>query len=154
MHRILLADSDSLVLARLEAILLDRGYRVSTANSGPELEEALARPDIGLLVMDADLPGLSGLELLRMMRDSGPRLPVVLLAGSGSTNQAIEAIKLGAFGLPVKTSQGKRNSSRSRRRRSRRAGSPPRRWGWTRIPARTATRSSAAPGPCGRFTRP
>ena len=97
MHRILLADSDSLVLKRLEKLLLDKGHRVSVTDSGLSALESFGKPGVGLLIMDIDLPGLGGLKFLEISRATAPGPPVVLLAGSGSTNQAIEAIKLGAF---------------------------------------------------------
>ena len=98
-----MADTDSSLLTRLEKILLDKGYRITIVNSGRAALESLGRAGTGLLVMDADLPDLGGLELLKKTsQGSGPRPPVVLIAGSGSTNQAIEAIKLGAFDYLLK----------------------------------------------------
>ena len=102
MNTILVVDDDASVLAAFERFLGDQGYRTVLASRG---EEALARlpseaPDV--VVMDIRMPGLSGLETARRIREIAPRLPVIIMTGHATTDTAIEATKLGAFDYQLK----------------------------------------------------
>jgi two-component system response regulator AtoC len=97
MDRAILIIEDEATLARNVAAYLARhGYEAHTAASA---EDGLAqldtlRPDIVLL--DHNLPGLSGLEALGRIRRAAPDAQVVMLTGHGSTELAVEAMKAGA----------------------------------------------------------
>jgi two-component system response regulator AtoC len=96
--------SDALLIVEDEAVLAKNirkfferaGYEARVAGSA---EEALVqldsfRPDAVLL--DFQLPGIDGLELLALLRSREPKLPVVMLTGQGSVELAVRALKLGA----------------------------------------------------------
>ena len=100
-HRILVVDDDTTFLALfLQTAKLEgraERFEVFTAESG---ERALARigktaPDV--IVTDMQMPGMDGIELYHKLSDRYPGLPVVILTAFGSTDQAIEAIKMGAY---------------------------------------------------------
>jgi two-component system nitrogen regulation response regulator GlnG len=97
MSRVILIVEDETTLARNIAAYLERhGYEAHTAGSA---EEGLARLDElrpDLVVLDHNLPGLSGLEALGRIRQAGLGTQVVMLTGHGSTELAVEAMKAGA----------------------------------------------------------
>ncbi len=97
-----MADGDRRIRRQLERLLIDKGYRVVRADSGPAVLEAVARLNFDLVLLEAGLPGLSGMETLESLRRGYPRLPVVILSETGTTEEVIRAIKLGAFDYILK----------------------------------------------------
>ncbi len=95
--KILVVDDDSLVRDLLREILLSGGHLVSTAVSGLDALRQLT-PDAGidLIISDMDMPGMSGLELLRAVREKNTTIPVIILTGNQEIRVAIEALKKGA----------------------------------------------------------
>lgn len=97
MNKILVVDDEPRVLTSLEKILARKGYEVATSR---EAEGALSRldevqPDIAIL--DINLPGMTGLEAFTKLKESYPRMPVIIMTAQGTTDTAIEATKHGAF---------------------------------------------------------
>jgi len=94
--RVLVIDDDPGIRDYLETVALRLGYSVTVAGDG---EEALAtldqsKPDI--ITLDAVLPGMDGLETLRLLKQRLPEVPVVMLSGHGQARTIVEAMKLGA----------------------------------------------------------
>jgi hypothetical protein len=83
---ILVAEDEPAVLALLERVLRTAGYGVIGVPSGPEaLDAAMDRlDDLALLVTDAIMPGMAGLELARLLRLERPNLPVLFVSGWAS----------------------------------------------------------------------
>lgn len=99
---ILLVDDDETLRSRLARAFAKRGWTVHEADgydSAMNLVEQL-RPERA--VIDLKMPGPSGLELLKNMKESSPQTEVVLLTGYGSITNAVEAIKLGAVNYVTK----------------------------------------------------
>jgi two-component system response regulator AtoC len=94
--RILIADDEINIRRVLEAILRRDGYEVVTAANG---EEALAGMSRGIhtVITDLKMPGLDGMGLLRRLSVDFPDVPVVMITAHGSVENAVEAVKLGAF---------------------------------------------------------
>ena len=94
---ILFVDDDAAFSRALGRELQRLKFRVITAASGTEAIAALneATPDIVLL--DLQLPDMSGLEVLAAVRERQPSANVIMLTGHGTIDTAIEAIRLGAF---------------------------------------------------------
>jgi two-component system nitrogen regulation response regulator NtrX len=96
--RILIVDDEANIRRMLGALLRAEGFEVSEAQGGNaallHLDEI--RPDLVLvdLVMP---PGLMGLETLGRLKERDPTLPVVMMSGKAQLNDAVQAIKLGAF---------------------------------------------------------
>jgi PAS domain S-box-containing protein len=79
---VLAVDDDGLVLMNTCAMLEELGHTVLQAESGPEALRLLAeRPDIGLLITDQAMPGMTGLQLSQAVKDLRPDLPVILATG-------------------------------------------------------------------------
>jgi two-component system response regulator AtoC len=94
--RVLIADDEINIRRVLEAILRRDGYDVVTAANG---EEALAGMSRGIhtVITDLKMPGLDGMGLLRRLSVDFPDVPVVMITAHGSVENAVEAVKLGAF---------------------------------------------------------
>ncbi len=97
MNRILIIDDDEQLSKSFAKILDQEGYTVQRALSGEEgLKRVNAqRPD--LVVLDVRLPGMSGIRTLESIHEQEPKLPVIIFTAYGTTETAIEAIKIGAF---------------------------------------------------------
>ncbi len=94
--RVLVVDDDRVLRERLARALRDRGFDVVAAAG---TDEALAEVvDIApqRAVVDLRMPGRSGLELVRELRERFPDAKIVVLTGYGSIASAVEAMKLGA----------------------------------------------------------
>ncbi len=93
---VLLIDDDPAILSLLERFFESRGWLVSRAADGrlgAQLYEQ-DRPD--LVILDLDLPGLSGMRLLEVLRRRDADATVILLTGHGDIASAVEAMRLGA----------------------------------------------------------
>lgn len=81
-RNILLVDDDDLLRATLPAMLASLGHRVGVADSGPTALAALNwGPEPDLVILDVDMPGLDGLEVLQQLRTRHPTLPVLFATG-------------------------------------------------------------------------
>ncbi len=93
---VFIVDDDEGVRAAVSDLLAHDG-RSSTAFENCEDFIAAYQPRPGqCLLLDAHLPGMSGLELLRHMRDSGQQCPTILMTGDGDVGMAVQAMKAGA----------------------------------------------------------
>ena len=89
---ILLVDDDSLVRATACALLEDAGYKVFTAESGPDALEIAARePTIDILVTDQIMPHMTGLQLVEAIRTIRPELPAILATGYAELSRTMPA---------------------------------------------------------------
>ncbi|OGP58482.1 MAG: Fis family transcriptional regulator [Deltaproteobacteria bacterium RBG_13_61_14] len=102
MSRILIVDDDARLRTSFEKLLTEEGYEVETAASGEAGLEAVQQRMPDLVIMDVRMPGMSGLETLRAIREKDPKLPVIVMTAFGTTDTAIEATKLGAFDYVLK----------------------------------------------------
>ena len=95
-HAVLIVDDEATLARNLAAYLERNGFDVRVAGSGEEGLQQFAefRPDVVLL--DHNLPGLSGLEVLERLRKGDTQVPVVLMTGFGGIEVAVQALKLGA----------------------------------------------------------
>lgn len=98
---LLVVDDDEVFRTRLARALADRGYQVTTAAS---VDEALTRVEDApeFAVIDLRMPGKSGLELIKALKQKDPNTRMLMLTGYGSIPTAVEATKLGATGYLTK----------------------------------------------------
>lgn len=89
-------DDDDAVRDSLTFLLASAGIPSETHESATAFLASYPRPDIGCIVTDIRMPEVSGLELLRRVRETNPRLPVIVITGHGDVPLAVEAMKLGA----------------------------------------------------------
>ncbi|MES1204910.1 MAG: sigma-54 dependent transcriptional regulator [Pseudomonadota bacterium] len=94
--RVLVADDEMNMRRVLEAILRREGYDVVTAANGFDALAEMNR-DIRTVITDLKMPGLDGMGLLRKLQMDYPEVPVVMITAHGSVENAVEAVKLGAF---------------------------------------------------------
>jgi two-component system NtrC family response regulator len=95
--KILVADDDESFRRVLEFGLKQQGYEVKTAADGEQALEQLKSERFDLLLSDMKMPGLSGLELLMRALELDRDLKVILITAYATVQQAVEAVKLGAF---------------------------------------------------------
>lgn len=96
MNNVVLVVEDNAILAKnIERYLRRHGYDVHTAGEASEAFSLMSVIDPRVVVIDYGLPGLSGLDILRRLRQSRA-LRTVMITGQGSTQVAVEAMKSGA----------------------------------------------------------
>src|SRR5260370_10574861 len=81
---------------------LESKCRVAEADSAETAREALTREQPDLVLLDVVLPGQSGIELLRWMREQGSEIPVLMVSALDTAKTAVEALQLGAADYLVK----------------------------------------------------
>ena len=100
---ILLIEDDTSLAANLSDVLAEDGFKVTVCNRGDEGLHRANRDDYDVVLTDLRLQGLGGLELVKQLHETQPRLPVVLMTAHGTIETAIEATKLGAYDYLQKT---------------------------------------------------
>ncbi|MCM8781361.1 MAG: sigma-54 dependent transcriptional regulator, partial [Candidatus Omnitrophica bacterium] len=97
-HRhILVVDDEPLVRSSLSELLTLSGYTVSTANNGREALEILDTYNVDLVITDIKMPQIDGIQLLREIKSKFKETAVILITGYGSIENAVEAMKEGAY---------------------------------------------------------
>ena len=100
--RILFVEDDDTLRPVLERELRASGHDVTSCASAEQALEFLETHKVDVGLLDLRLPGMSGLELLRAIKDLDAELPVVFLTGHGSLAEAVEAMRAGAFDFLAK----------------------------------------------------
>ncbi|MFW5490509.1 MAG: response regulator [Desulfovibrio sp.] len=96
-ERVLLIDDEKEFLENLSQRMELRGMEVSTATSGDEAVNAVDNGAYDAIVLDLQMPGMDGLEVLRQIKKTHPEMQVILLSGQATLEKGIEAMKLGAM---------------------------------------------------------
>ncbi|MFH1130629.1 MAG: sigma-54 dependent transcriptional regulator [Pseudomonadota bacterium] len=94
---ILVADDEVNLRRVLSGILKRDGHRVVTANDGKEALSQLKKTKVNAVITDLRMPKMDGMELLRHIVAEHPDLPVIIVTAHGSVDNAVTAVKLGAF---------------------------------------------------------
>lgn len=94
--RILVMEDDESISAALEMILAEAGYEVEVAGSGEKALELFAQKPFDLIIADLKLPGISGMEVIKQVKEKNPKMEVVVITGVGTQPIADEALTLGA----------------------------------------------------------
>jgi nitrogen regulation protein NR(I) len=102
MSRILLVDDDQTVVSAFAEVLSELGHEVCPAGNAEQAFAELTGGEIDLVILDICLPGMSGLEALKRIKEERRKLPVIVMTGRGTMDTAIEATKLGAFEYHLK----------------------------------------------------
>ncbi|MFZ5564226.1 MAG: sigma-54-dependent transcriptional regulator [Thermodesulfobacteriota bacterium] len=102
MSSILIVDDDDQLRQSFAKLLKEEGYDVTAAPSGEAGLEAARGGSFDLVVLDVQMPGMSGLEAFARIREIDATLPVIVMTAFGTTETAIEATKLGAFDYILK----------------------------------------------------
>ncbi|MCC7373701.1 MAG: sigma-54-dependent Fis family transcriptional regulator [Verrucomicrobiales bacterium] len=102
MDKLLIIDDEVDIQRSFRRLLEGQDIEVHTASSGEEALDRLPGLAPDLVIMDVRMGGMSGLETLRRIREADARLPVIMMTAYGTTQTAIEAMKLGAFDYLLK----------------------------------------------------
>ena len=121
--RALVVDDEAGMRKSLAIMLRREGYAVAEATGGKEALEHLEREVFDLVIADLNMEDLSGLDVLRHVKQMSPDVEVILMTGYGTIESAVEAMKLGAFDFITKPFQSEeillrvRNAADKRRLR-------------------------------------
>jgi DNA-binding NtrC family response regulator len=102
MSTILIIDDDRSTLHLIRHAFRDTGLTVETAKNATEGLEIIAEQHPDLVLLDVMLPDISGLEAFQNIKRLDPRLPVIFITAGGSSDTAIEAVKVGAYDYLLK----------------------------------------------------
>ncbi len=96
--RVLVVDDDEDFQHELRRMLISNGMAgVESASSGMSALELLARGNIGVVLLDMVMPGICGTELLTILVQRYPAIPVIMITAVSDINSVVSCIKLGAF---------------------------------------------------------
>ncbi len=95
--KILIADNEQNICKVLAATLRREGYDVVTASDGDEAIGLISSGTIQVVVTDLKMPKVDGLEVLRYVQKTFPHLPVIIITAHGTVDNAVQALKSGAF---------------------------------------------------------
>jgi two-component system, NtrC family, response regulator HydG len=95
--RLLVVDDDRAILTLIGTIALAEGFDVATTTDGGDAMNQLRIRPADLVMVDLRMPGITGLEVLRAIREISPRCRVVLMSGHATIDSAVEAVKFGAM---------------------------------------------------------
>ena len=107
-YRVLLADDHAIIRDGLKQILADTEdlVVVGEASNGLEVMQQVREKDWDVLVLDISMPGRSGLELIHMIKNEKPELPILILSMHHEEQYAVRAFQAGASGYLTKESDG------------------------------------------------
>lgn len=105
-YNILVVDDEKNILRIVSATLKSQGYGVETAQSSEEAMERFAAGSHHLVVTDLKLPGKTGVELLQYVKSRNSEIPVIVITAFGSIENAVDAMKKGAFNYLTKPVNG------------------------------------------------
>jgi DNA-binding NtrC family response regulator len=94
--RTLIVDDEVELLDSLKSVLERREMRVLTSESGENALDLLKENVVDVVVLDIKMPGMDGLEVLKIIKKDYPDIPVLLLTGHPTVESALKGIKLGA----------------------------------------------------------
>jgi two-component system response regulator HydG len=99
---VLVVDDEPPIVDSLQKILERESLRVLTAGSGGEALEIIRREPVSVLLTDLMMPGMSGMDLLRASKSVAPETETVLMTAYGTVENAVEAMKQGAYDFVTK----------------------------------------------------
>ncbi|MBK7947751.1 MAG: sigma-54-dependent Fis family transcriptional regulator [Deltaproteobacteria bacterium] len=109
--QILVVDDDALYRQALERVFHRTGHTVRLARDASEAMEIVTAEPIDLVFTDVQMPGPSGLELVRRIHEHDPDIPCIVMTGYASAEGSIEALRAGAYWFLEKPFEGARLDS-------------------------------------------
>lgn len=97
MNTILIIDDEKEICESIKMILEYEGYTVEYATSAIQGLKVIEENQIACLLLDIQMPEMSGFEVLKKVKESTPSLSVIIISAHGSVENAIKATRLGAF---------------------------------------------------------
>ena len=98
-EQILVVDDNPTIRSSLIAVLQDEGYDVSAVSDAGETLAFLEKMVPAVILLDIWLPGVSGMEVLKKVKQDHPEVTVIVISGHGTIDLAVQSMKLGAYGF-------------------------------------------------------
>jgi len=95
--KLLVVDDDSSILSALRRVFIDTNYRLLFALSADKALELLSQNNVHAALIDLKMPDMSGLELLKKIKNRHPSVMMIMLTAHGTISDAVNAIKNGAI---------------------------------------------------------
>jgi two-component system OmpR family response regulator len=102
MRRVLVVEDDQETAGQMADCLVEGGYSVDVAASGPEAFERGRTGDYAVMTVDRMLPGLDGLEVVRQLRSSGVATPALIISALGEVDDRVRGLRAGGDDYLVK----------------------------------------------------
>lgn len=135
-RRLLVVDDEEGIRSMLTMAFEFLGYQVSAAATGRQALQAVTRHDTDLILLDVNLPDLSGFEVCRTLRDRGNAVPVLFLTGLGGVDDRVRGLDMGGDDFVTKPFELKEVAARVRALLRRAGGGSP-------VPDRNRLRAGA-----------
>ncbi len=100
--RILVVDDEESIREFLEIMLKKEGYEVTCAEDGQRAMDVLTKKSFDLVISDLQMPNVTGIELLKHTKDNYPDLQFMMITAFGTTETAVDAMKMGAYDYVTK----------------------------------------------------
>ena len=100
--RILVVDDEDSIREFLEIMLKKENYEVTTAEDGLRAKEILTKKSFDMVISDLQMPNMTGIELLKHVKESYPDIVFMLITAFGTTESAVDAMKMGAYDYVTK----------------------------------------------------
>ncbi|HUU39615.1 MAG TPA: sigma 54-interacting transcriptional regulator, partial [Desulfatiglandales bacterium] len=100
--KVLLAEGDSTHLSLISDLFIKSGHHVSRAYDGLSAFEKIVRDHYDLVITELDLPHMDGIDLLKKIKEVNGSTPVILISANARVEEAVEAMKLGAYDFLLK----------------------------------------------------
>lgn len=95
--RILVVDDEESIREFLEIMLKKEGYEITLAEDGQKAKDLLTKKTFDMIISDLQMPHVTGIELLKHVKESYPDTVFMLITAFGTTETAVEAMKMGAY---------------------------------------------------------
>lgn len=95
--RILVVDDEESIREFLEIMLKKEGYEITLAEDGQKAKDLLTKKSFDMIISDLQMPHVTGIELLKHVKESYPDTVFMLITAFGTTETAVEAMKMGAY---------------------------------------------------------
>ncbi|ABL65850.1 PAS domain S-box protein [Chlorobium phaeobacteroides] len=99
---VLIVDDSALIRASTSHIIRELGFNPVTAECGDDCIELLNTSKIDLVLLDINMPGKNGMEVLSDIRNHHFMVPVIMISGSNDIEQAVQSVKMGAYQYLIK----------------------------------------------------
>jgi len=96
-NKILIVDDEEHIRSLLDSYLSKQGFETYQAKDGNEAAEMVAQQKPDLIFLDIQLPGMNGVEILKMVKKLNPDIAVIMISGNATEDTAKQTLEIGAF---------------------------------------------------------